>query len=284
MNYPLVLVAGATGAIGSEVVSALQAQGTRVRVLVREPSRLSTQPEEVFVGNLENARTLEGVCEGVDAVVSTAGASLIVGRFGRGQGTFFDVDDKGNRNLLRDAVENRVKRFAYVSVYGGRFMGMVEYIRAHESFAAALRDSALSHLIVRPTTTFSRFASMIAEAKRKHRIRLTGTGLTRTNPIHEGDVAMALVNGLNGDATDLDVGGPEVLTREEIANLVAAAVGGVQVQFGLTWRAQVRAGLRRFTGRHNFDVALYRLAENEVDTVAPSVGARRLSDYFASLS
>ncbi len=286
MTFETVLVAGASGAIGGEVVRELQLRGSRVRALVRDPSRLKVEPEEIFVGNLQNARTLEGACDGVEAVVSCAGAPMRrLSLFSAGRDeTFHNVDDAGNRSLLEQAVAARVRSFAYVSVYGGRFLGMNEYIRAHESFAAALRASGLSGLVVRPTTTFARLAPLAERARRKGKLTVTGTGQARTNPVHEADVARALVDGLEGRDSDMDVGGPETLTQGDVAELAAEAAGGAEVRYSQTWRAQARAGLRRFTGRHSRDVALYELALTAVDIVAPATGERRLRDYFAAMA
>ncbi len=285
MTLGTALVAGASGSIGAETARELQSRGWRVRALAREPSRLSVEVEEIFVGNLQNRRTLEGVCDGVEAVVSCAGAPLRRGSvFGGGRGeTFARVDDAGNRNLLERAVAAGVRRFGYVSAYGGRFLGMNEYIRAHESFAAALRSSGVSSLVARPTTTFARLAPLVERARRRGRLTVLGTGEARTNPVHEGDVARALVDGLEGGVAELDIGGPEVLTQGEIAELAAEAAGGAAVGYSYAWRAQARAGLLRLAGGRSRDVALHELSLTGVDIVAPAVGERRLGDYFAGL-
>ncbi len=282
MSPPLVVVAGATGVIGAEVVRELQSRGSRVRVLVREPARLTTEPEEIFVGNLLNPRTLEGSCAGADAVVSCAGAKLASKLFTYKAEAFFAVDDGGNRSLLREAEQAGVRQFGYVSPYGGRFLGVMEYIRAHESFAAALRLSSVDHLIVRPTATFARLTPLVERARKRGKLSMIGTGQARTNPVHEADVAKVLVDALESRVQEVDVGGPEVFTWEEIAGMAAVAAGDVPVRFSYVWRAQLRAALRRFTGRHGYDSALYRIAEVEVDMTGPAVGERRLKDYLAS--
>ena len=82
----------------------------------------------------------------------------------------------------------------------------------------------------------------------------------------------------------MDVGGPETLTWEEIADIAAAAAGDALVRFSFVWRAQLRVAMRRFTGRQGYDLALYRITEPVVDMVAPAVGERRLEDYFAPLA
>ena len=57
---PLALVAGASGIIGNHVGRHLQNQGIRVRALVRSPAQLTSCPEEIFVGNIQNAYGIEG--------------------------------------------------------------------------------------------------------------------------------------------------------------------------------------------------------------------------------
>lgn len=284
MSAPLAVVAGASGVIGSEVVRELQARGVRVRALVREPARLSTEPEEIFVGNLLNPRTLLGVCDGADAVVSCAGAPLAPPKLFAARGeTFHAVNDLGARALLREAETAGVRRFASVSLYAGRFLGMMECVRAHESFAAALLDSQTQPLVVRCAPTFARVAELVERARKRGRLSVPGTGQAKTNPIHERDAAIALVDALESRARELDAGGPDALTQQEIAEMAAEAAGGVPLRFTRLWGAQGRASLRRFAGRHSRDAALYRLAESEVDVVAPVAGKRRLRDYFGGM-
>jgi uncharacterized protein YbjT (DUF2867 family) len=59
---------------------------------------------------------------------------------------------------------------------------------------------------------------------RSGRIWLFGTGATRINPIHGADLARAVVDTTEAGRGWLDVGGPEVFTQEEIAQLAFAAL------------------------------------------------------------
>ncbi len=59
-----ILVVGASGAIGSQVVRALVARGARVRVLIRSLDRVADLPPQVerAVGALEDRRPSPGPC------------------------------------------------------------------------------------------------------------------------------------------------------------------------------------------------------------------------------
>ena len=80
MSKPLILVTGATGTVGSEVVKQLAETGQRVRALVRDPRKAERFPKavEVVQGDLEKPETLAPATAGVDKafVVLPAGPML----------------------------------------------------------------------------------------------------------------------------------------------------------------------------------------------------------------
>ena len=80
-----VLVAGATGLVGSNLVKACKEQGQEVRALVRQTSladNAKTDPLRasgavLCEGALEDFSSLEEACQGVDAVISAVGGPQI---------------------------------------------------------------------------------------------------------------------------------------------------------------------------------------------------------------
>src|SRR5258708_35827404 len=79
VSMPLILVTGATGTVGSEVVKQLAATGQRVRALVRDPKKAAKFPKavEVVHGDLEKPETLAPAFVGVEkAFVLSAGPML----------------------------------------------------------------------------------------------------------------------------------------------------------------------------------------------------------------
>ncbi len=72
----LILVTGATGLVGNNVVRLLLDQGQRVRVLVRrtsDPRPLAELPVDVVSGDIQDAQAIEVACRGVRAVIHAAG-------------------------------------------------------------------------------------------------------------------------------------------------------------------------------------------------------------------
>jgi uncharacterized protein YbjT (DUF2867 family) len=70
---PMILVTGATGTVGREVVSQLLAAGQQVRALVRHPERARLDARvEVVRGDLERPETLSPAVAGAERVFSLA--------------------------------------------------------------------------------------------------------------------------------------------------------------------------------------------------------------------
>jgi len=74
----LVLVAGATGGTGSEVVKELLASGYRVRAFVRDADKARASlgdHVEYVVGDVRERATIDAALDGVSALISTIGAA-----------------------------------------------------------------------------------------------------------------------------------------------------------------------------------------------------------------
>jgi uncharacterized protein YbjT (DUF2867 family) len=276
-----VLVAGASGALGSHVVAALRARGNRVRVLTRDRSRATRLGGDVEVvqGDALDANALKGACDGVSAVISSLGASVLPFP-DRGWATFSRVDTPANVNLVREAERAGVDRFVYVSVFGADRMRGLDYIDAHERVVDALRESGLSSVIVRPTGFFSAFDSFVDMARRGN-VYGFGSGSAQSNPIADVDLAIVCVDALDGAPGEREVGGPEVLTRKRICELAFEAVGRtgrirgmpLVVARAMSWLA------RPFLPRVAHLMAFFA-AIAERDLVAPVAGTRRIGEHF----
>ncbi len=110
----MILVCGATGALGGSIARALLDLGESVRVLVRETSDYRSLAElgaDIAVGDLKDDASLRDAMVGVDVVVTTATA---ISR--GGADTIKSVDSAGGRNLINAAVAAGVQQFVYTSI------------------------------------------------------------------------------------------------------------------------------------------------------------------------
>lgn len=149
-----VLVAGATGLTGQQVVNHLRQEGYRVVALARDSAKAREQlgsDVEVRQGDVKEPRTLTAAMSGVDAVISSIGAR---GREGPDRPE--KVDYEGVRNLVDAAAAAKVQQFVLVSSRGvtqednplNRMFGNVLIWKLKgENY---LRGSGVAYTIVRP--------------------------------------------------------------------------------------------------------------------------------------
>lgn len=278
-----VLVAGASGRLGIEVCRELRARGQRVKAMVRSPRKaelLRAEADEVCVANAMDSRTLAEAFQGVDRVFSCVGASVIpMPKYG-GQ-TFTRIDTPANKNLIAAAVRGGVQKFVYVSVYGAHKLPNADFIRGHELVVEALRESGLSYSVLRPTGFFSAMDEILLVASRGLLPEFNG-GRARTNPIHEADLAALCVDAFDRPSGwEQDCGGPDPLTRKEIAALAWKALGkearAVRVPVAVLRGAGY--AFRPFYPRVGHLMTF--IADILIDDfVAPCFGTRRIADYF----
>jgi len=275
-----VLVAGATGYLGRHLVACLKQRGHWVRVLIRRPEQAATLPEadDVVVGQITQAATLRGVADDVDTVFSSVGITRQRDGAGYGQ-----VDYGGNLSLLREAERAAVKRFLYVSVLRGRELrGTVALAAAKERFVDELRASPLITTVIRPTGYFSDMRAFLTMAE-KGRVYLVGDGTKRMNPISGSDLAEVCVATAAADKrADIDVGGPDILTHQQIAEAAFAATGHrpriTHLPRQLTDMVGGLAG--RATPERIHGPLQFFLSVMTSDMIAPPTGHDHLASFF----
>jgi len=281
-----VLVAGATGILGQVVSRLLHEKGYRIKTFSRNPARaqaLRGITGEIATGDATKPKTLDRVFDEVDAVISCLGAPM--GFTGRDRRSFRDVDTIANCNLIQAAQKAGVNRFIYVSVHAQPRYARTAYIRAHEDVIGELRKSGISFGVVRPTGMFPIFDPLLDMARRGI-IYIPGNGKAQTNPVHPLDVAEACIEALNlGNDISVSVGGPDILSREEIARMAFKAIGKkpkilhIPRYVLLASAAMVQPFHPRYGEVLEFVAHVFTS-----ECVAPTRGTRRLSDHFANVA
>jgi len=114
-----VLVTGATGRLGANVIHRLLAKNYDVRALVipNDPkqSKLDNLDVEIILGDLRNPELCSKLAVGIDAVIHTA--NLLGPSDGMSEDTFFNVNVNGTFNLLNAVAQyaDTIKRFVHIS-------------------------------------------------------------------------------------------------------------------------------------------------------------------------
>ena len=274
-----VLVAGATGYLGQFVVKALKAKGYWVRALGRGATKLAPVEEyadELFIGEVTDPVSLDGLCEGIDVVFSSVGITRQKDGL-----TYNDVDYQANRNLLTMAEASGVSRFMYVHILNAEKLRHLAVIQAKQAFVEELKLSPLDHVVVCPTGFFSDMEEILSMA-RSGRVYLFGDGSNRINPVHGADLAEVCASALVSSESEIDVGGPEVLTYREIAEQAFDVLGKPEkITCIPTYLVSVLVGAMRLLTPVKIHGPLQFMASvMTMDIIGQPCGQRCLADHF----
>ena len=277
-----ILLAGATGYLGSYLARKLVQNECDLRVIVRSPEKLSDrgiEVEDVFHAEITRPETLKGCCSGIDTVISTIGITRQKDGL-----TYMDVDYQANLNLLNEARESGVRKFIYVSVLNGENLRHLKICDAKERFVEQLEKSGLEFCVVRPNGFFSDMSEFYDMA-RKGSIFIFGSGDQKTNPIHGEDLAAVCADAIESKDQTIKVGGPETLTYNDIAN-IAFEVAGTEPKITRipNWvRIALIRLIRIFTSSKFYGPVEFFLTVTAIDMIAPEYGTHRLRDHFFML-
>ncbi len=280
-NNPTVLVAGSTGYLGGHIVKELKRRSFNFKAMARKPEKLQAhglQPEQIVVAQPTEAESLSGCLKDVDVLISTIGITRQKDGL-----TYMDVDYQANANLLEEAKRAGVKKFVYISVLNGDQHRNLKILQAKEKFVDLLKGSGVDYIVVRPNGFYSDMGDFLDMA-RQGRVYLFGDGKKRLNPIHGADLANAILDELDRANTDLDVGGPDIFTQEEIGQLALAALSKPEKITHLPdWtRKLMLFFLRTFTSQKYYGPYEFFLTMMAYDQVAPRYGERRLRNHFTT--
>ena len=120
----LVLVTGATGAVGPRVVEALHRSAYQVRTLSLDAPPAGIWPDgfkDVCLGDINDAATVVSAMQDVDAVIHLAALLHIVNPTDALKNKYLKVNVEGTRTVVDAAQKAHVKRvlfFSTIAVYG----------------------------------------------------------------------------------------------------------------------------------------------------------------------
>ena len=274
-----VLVAGASGYLGRYVVETFKKQGYWIRALARNKIKLESISEyidETFVGEVTDSAALSGICQDIDIVFSSIGITRQ--KDGR---TYMEVDYQGNMNLLEEAKKEKISKFIYISVFNAQKMGHLKGVRAKLKFEEKLKNSGLEYSIVYPNGFFSDMLEYLQMAGRG-KAYVFGNGENKINPIHGQDLAERCVEAAGGTEKEIDVGGPDILSHNQIIALAFESVNKTtRIQRIPIWiRDAIVAILRVVTPVKIYGPLEFFMSVLALDLVAPAYGKHHLKDFF----
>lgn len=278
MKNKKVLLAGATGYLGKHIAVEIQKQKYDVTILVRDKSKVPVNVANLnkIVAEVTKPKTLNGLMNNFEVVISTIGITKQKDGL-----SYMDVDYQGNLNLLNEAKKVGVKKFIYVSAFNADKLTHLKMCYAKEQFVEELKRSGLDYCIIRPNGFFSDMTEFLKMAK-KGKAELFGDGNYKMNPIHGADLAEVCTKAINSKEKTIEVGGPEVLTHNEMVELAFSTINKkIKVSYMPEWiRKMILWFARTFTSSKIYGPMEFFFTVLSMDMVAPKYGTHTLSAYF----
>ncbi|MBP1613910.1 MAG: NAD-dependent dehydratase [Bacteroidetes bacterium] len=279
MSKQKVLVAGATGYLGGYITQELASlEDFNTKIIVRNRHKVkSNDPNiEVVEAEVTKAETLTHLFDGVDVVISSVGITRQKDGL-----TYMDVDYQANVNLINEAKASGVKKFIYVSVLNGDKLRGLKICEAKEKLVDYLKASGLDYCIIRPNGFFSDMGDFLKMAK-SGTVYLFGDGKLTLNPIHGEDLAQVCIDAINSDKKEINVGGPDLLSQNAIAELAFKAYSKPAKIIHLPdWiRKSVLWIARTFTSSKTYGPIEFFMTTMVMDMQAPQYGTHKLEDFF----
>jgi len=230
-----VLVLGATGFVGSRLIPELRAKGVKVRMLVRNPDKLSLQVKSddglsAVKGDLLTGDGLSEALLGVHTayylVHSMGGRSILQNK------EYADKDRNAAELFIRAADAAGLKRIIYLGALGEKGEELSEHLRSRAEIADILSSGQAAATVLRAAIIIGAGGAsfeMLRYLVERLPVMVCPKWIeTKIQPIALRDVLAYLVGCLFHQETAgraFDIGGPDILTYREMMQQYAEARG-----------------------------------------------------------
>ena len=225
----MLLLTGATGAIGSRLLPLLLESGEEVRCLVREPRRLGERRVDVQIAmgdlaELSDPYRLRQALRGVDTVLHLAATIR-----DQPPKRIEELNGLATVRLLHGAEKLGIERFLFFSALDAGRTQRTRFFRAKALAEQAVLSSPIEATVFAPSIVYDHSDPWITLLRRFSFLPVmpvSGPGQARYQPIWASDVAACVASALARDGSGRhELAGPETLSYDEISDLVSRASG-----------------------------------------------------------
>jgi uncharacterized protein YbjT (DUF2867 family) len=212
----MILVSGATGNAGSQVVRALSERGVSARAFVRDPDKarsLLGDGVELAVGDFADPASLRAALEGVQVILLSC------------------ADDprrvEWETNAIEAAAAAGVSRIVKLSTIGAQPGAPVAFWDWHGRVEEQLRSSGVSFVILQSSFYMSNLLPAAEQVAGEGRLYAPAgeARITMIDPRDVGAVAAAVLTDAGDDKQTYVLTGPQAIGYAEVAAALSAATG-----------------------------------------------------------
>jgi uncharacterized protein YbjT (DUF2867 family) len=242
MDVKTVALAGGSGFIGRAIARCLLASGgIKVRVLSRNPEKARARRDlagvEFVRADIGQPASLKDSLHGANTIVDAIQFDGYPVENPRRSLTFERIDYGGAVALIDAAKQAGVDQFIYISGAAADENSTHPAFRAKGRAERAIRESGLTWTIFRPSLVYGPEDKVVNGLARAIRFApifgVPGTGRQKVQPVLVDDLAacvMLAVSGRGPNAT-YEIGGPELMTFDEMMRIIMDASGHRRLLF-----------------------------------------------------
>ena len=224
----MLLLTGATGLVGSALLSRLLAEGAQVRCLVRDPRRLGAKRVRVQIalGDLSDPPSFRNALRGVGTVVHLAGSIRDQPR-----GPIEELNGIATWRMVEAAERSGVERFVFFSALDVSTHHRARFFRAKALAEQAVREARLHSTVFAPSLVYAPgdpWLTLLERLALLPVMLVPGRGRAIYQPIWAEDVADCVIAALRAPAgephTRYELAGPQTLALNDIVRTVLASL------------------------------------------------------------
>ncbi|MCE7059499.1 SDR family oxidoreductase [Dyadobacter sp. CY343] len=209
-----ILITGATGNVGSEVVKYLSGKGIPFRAMVRSLDKAAKLPGAEYVtGDFNDPNSLEKALTGIDKAFLLTNSS--------------ELAEEQQLRFVDAAVESGVKHIVKLSQWAANVNSPVRFLRYHAVVEQAIENSGIAFTFLRPNLFMQGLLgfkdSIIAQGQ-----FFGAIGEAKVSLIDSRDIAAAAGEALIQSGHDnkiYNLTGPEALSHAQLAEKFSTALG-----------------------------------------------------------
>jgi len=211
----MILITGATGNIGRELVKQLSEKGVALRVVTRDESKVKQLDPSIerVIGDFGDEKVAERAVQGVDRLFLFP---LIT-----------EEDHRSNTLLLEKAKKAGVKHVVMLSSLGAESTVLSKIGELHRTKEVLVEESGIPWTFVRPGAFMTNSYQWQPTIKSEGKV-FSPTGDGKVAPISPKDIARVLAVALTSpghEGKTYTLTGPELLSAREQVDILSKAIG-----------------------------------------------------------